>query len=63
MRATIREESHKQNVEQKKPEYILYCYIYRKFKNGQNEAIVIEIGRVVTFGEVLAESTGILVNV
>lgn len=63
LHTAIRDESHKQNVKQKKPECILYYCIYRKFKNGQNEAMVTEIRRVAPFGEVFAESTGRLVNV
>lgn len=49
-------------MEQKKPEYILYYSIYRKFKNRQNDSMAIEIRTVVSFGEVLAGSSDILVK-
>lgn len=51
-------------LRKKKPESIFYYSIYRKFKNKQNEPMVIEFRRVTTSGEAFVEEGGgILVNV
>lgn len=48
----------------RKKECTFYYFVYRKFKNSQNEFAVIEFRRAITCGEEFAENGGgVLVNV